>query len=66
MGILITMLSGLVLAGFGAYAELKGNQSAIIADVENNKIKIKEVKNDIVKRLDRIEYKIDRNYAPRN
>lgn len=59
VGILITMISGLVLAGFGAYSELKSNQSAIIKDVENNKYQIKEVKGDIVKRLDRIENKVD-------
>jgi hypothetical protein len=66
LGILITMISGLVLAGFGAYSELKSNQSAIIKDVENNKDQIKEVKSDIVKRLDRIEYKVDRINAPKN
>jgi uncharacterized membrane-anchored protein YhcB (DUF1043 family) len=66
IGILITMVSGLVLAGFGAYSEIKSNQSAIQRDVENNKEEIQEVKSDIVKRLDRIEYKIDRHYAPKN
>lgn len=60
VGILITMLSGLVMAGFGAYSELKSNQAAISRDVENNKEQIKEVKDDIVKRLNRIEYKVDR------